>query len=55
MGMAPSKLETTLAVEFLEKRPTSGYLMNIVKVLESVFELGNANVTLEVLTDGHVG
>ena len=39
MSMTPSKLETTLAVKFLEKGSTSGYPMIIAKIFESVFEL----------------
>jgi hypothetical protein len=55
MGMAPSELETTFPVEFLEKGSASGYSMIVAKVLESAFELGNANVKLEVFNDGHGG
>ena len=55
MSMAPSKLETTLPVEFLEKRSAPGYPMIIAKLFESVFELGNANVKLKVLNSCHDG
>jgi hypothetical protein len=53
MSMALGKLETTLSIEFLEKRSTSGYLMMVAQVCEGTFELSNANVKLEVLNDGH--
>jgi hypothetical protein len=55
MSMAPSELETTLPVKFLERGSASGYPMIIAKVLETAFELSNANVKLEVLNDGHGG
>jgi hypothetical protein len=49
------QLKAPLVVEFLEKRLTSSYLMIIAKVMESMFELSNANVKLEVLNDRHNG
>ena len=55
MGMAPSKLEMTLAVKLLEKGSVSSYPMIIAKVFESMFELGNANVKPEVLNNGDGG
>jgi len=55
MGMASSKLETMLAVKLLEKESASGYPLIIAKVFESMFKLGNANVKLEVLNNGHNG
>jgi len=51
MGMAPSKLEAMLAVKLLEKGLASSYLMIIAKVFESMFQLDNANVKLEVLNN----
>jgi hypothetical protein len=53
--MTFGKLEAPLPVEFLEEGSTSGYPMIIAKVFESMFELSNANVKLEVLNDGHGG
>ena len=53
--MAFCKLEMTFSVEFLEKGSASSYLMMVAKVLESEFELSNANVKLELLNDGHSG
>ena len=38
MCMAPCKLETTFAVEFLEEGSAPGYPMIIAEVLESMFE-----------------
>jgi hypothetical protein len=55
MSMALSELETALSVEFLEEGSTPGYPMIIAKVPESMFELGNANVKLKVLNNGHGG
>jgi len=52
MDMASSKLETTLAVKLLEKGLASDYPMIIAKFFESIFELGNANVKLEILNNG---
>ena len=49
--MALGKLETTLAINVLEKGSTSSYPMIIAKVLESTFELCNANVKLKVLNN----
>jgi hypothetical protein len=51
MSMALGKLETTLAINVLEKGSTSSYPMIIAKVLESTFELCNANVKLKVLNN----
>jgi hypothetical protein len=53
MRMVLGKLEMMLLVEILEKGLASGYLMIVAKVFKSVFVLGNANVKLEVLNDGH--
>src|SRR5580692_7493527 len=39
MSMALGKLETTLSIEFLEKRSTSGYSMMVAQVCEGTFEL----------------
>jgi hypothetical protein len=55
MSMALGKLETTLSIEFLDRGSASGYPMIVAKVSESIFELSNANVKLEVLNDGHGG
>ena len=55
MSMALCKLETTLSIEFLEKRSVSGYSMIIAKVLESTFESSDAGIKLEVLNNGHDG
>ena len=44
MNMVPSELNTMLAVKLLEKGLISSYPIIIVKVFESMFELGNANV-----------
>jgi len=53
MDMASSKLEMMLVVKLLEKGLASGYPMIIAKVFESMFELDNANVKLEVLNNRH--
>jgi hypothetical protein len=50
--MAPSELETTLAVQFLEKGSTLGYLMIIAKVYESRFENCDADGKLKVRYNG---
>jgi len=55
MSMVLGELETTLPVKFLEKGSMSGYSMIVAEVLESMFELGNANIKLEVLNDRHSG
>ena len=55
MGMALCKLKATFPVKFLEKGSTSGYSMIIAKAFESLFELSNTNVKLEVLDDRHDG
>jgi hypothetical protein len=52
MGMGHSELETTLAVEFLEKGLTSGYLLIIAKVYEIRFENCDANGKLQVRYNG---
>ena len=53
--MTFGKLEASLSVEFLEEGSALGYPMIVAKVFESIFELSNANVKLEVLNDGHGG
>ena len=53
--MTFGKLEASLSVEFLKEGSVSGYPMIVAKVFESIFELSNANVKLEVLNDGHGG
>jgi hypothetical protein len=55
MSMALSELETTFPVKFLEKGSASGYSMIIAKVIESDFELGDANVKLKGLDNRHGG
>ena len=55
MSMALCKLETTLSIEFLEKRLVLGYSMIIAKVLESIFESSDAGIKLEVLNNGYNG
>jgi len=44
-----------VAVKLLEKELALGYPMIIAKVFESMFELDNANVKLDVLNNGHNG
>ena len=53
--MTFGKLEAPLPVEFLEKWSASGYPMIIAKVLEGVFEGGDANVKFKALYNGHKG
>jgi len=45
----------TLLIEFLEKESVLGYSIIVAKVIESIFELSNANVKLEILNDSHSG
>jgi len=47
--MMLSKLKTTLVVKVLEKGLRSSYLIMIVKVFESAFELCNVNIKLKDL------
>jgi len=49
------KLEPPLPVKFLEKRSVSGYPMIIAKVLEDVFEGGDANIKCKGVYNGHEG
>jgi hypothetical protein len=53
MSMALGKLKTMLPVEFLKKGSASSYSMMVAQVCESVLELCNANVKLEILNNGH--
>jgi hypothetical protein len=55
MGMTLGKLETTLSIEFLEEGLASGYSMIVAKVLESTFELSDADIKFKVLNNGHDG
>jgi hypothetical protein len=55
MGMTLGKLETTLSIEFLEEGSASGYSMIVAKVLESTFELSDADIKFKVLNNGHDG
>jgi hypothetical protein len=48
MCMTFGKLEAPLPVEFLEEGSISGYAMIIAKAFEGNFELGYADVKLEV-------
>ena len=49
------KLEPPLLIKFLEKRSASGYLLIIAKVLEGVFEGGDANIKFKALYNRHEG
>jgi hypothetical protein len=55
LNVALSELETILPVKFLEKGSVLGYSKIVAEVLESVFELGNANVELKWLNNRHIG
>ena len=51
INITSSKQKMTLPVKFLEKGTMSDYLIIIVKVFESVFELSNTNVKLKILNN----
>ena len=55
ISMALGQLKMTLLIEFLEKESVLGYSIIVAKVIESIFELSNANVKLEILNDSHSG
>jgi len=55
VGMMFGKLEPPLLIKFLEKRSASGYLLIIAKVLEGVFEGGDANIKFKALYNRHEG
>ena len=55
MGITFGKLESRLPIKFLEKRLASGYPMIIAKVLEDVFEGGDANIKCKGVYNGHEG
>jgi len=55
ISMALGKLKTTLLIEFFEKGSVLDYSIIVAKVFESIFELSNANIKLEVLNNGYSG
>jgi len=51
MSMAPSELEMTFVIKFLEKGLMSGYPMIIAKVFEGMFEGIGRDAKLKVLNN----
>ena len=53
MNIVTSEMKTMLLIKFLEKELALNYLIIIIKVFKTVFELSNVNIKLEVLNNKH--